>query len=616
MLRHFLFSLILLISFHSKGQVTVVYKNRHQIALQNIITVHKDATHKVSIEQILRLNNLEFKPVTHLNPGITYTDYWLKFSLKSTVKDELALLLAFESMVNDSIFLYKVVNNKVVKTDILGENLPFSAKKIKYQMPIFEIDLLPNEQAQYYIKTTGNGQPMNLTAQLLNAEGFHAWDVRKMFFLGIVYGIMFLIFLLNFSFFLITKEKIYIVFSGQVAFSALCIIYFDGFVYQYIFPNDGYWANQTIAVAMCFTFMFSNRFVSDFFTLKNSLPWAYFTFRYANVLIISILLFSFVHPWGFNIFILTMTALTSLVALLLFVSILTIKRRGFTSYFFVLLGTLCLIIFGSVFQLFLIGLVSDIFYTHYAMHLAVVTQSVFLALAVNDKFRIIREENAYFQAKLVEALNQYSQNLMTNTEAERQRLAVDIHDGLGQNLLTIRNKILRTLKQKSISAAMQDTLHTLLDITTDTLDDARAMSYNLRPPILSTMGLTVAIQSLVEKVRSSSELIITLKMEQSIDGIVHKDLDINVYRILQESFNNALKHAYASEIDLKIIRKFTFLEILFQDNGIGYNQNQQIHGQGILGIKERVTLLGGTIDITTEAEAGTLLYIQIPISNQ
>ena len=105
-------------------------------------------------------------------------------------------------------------------------------------------------------------------------------------------------------------------------------------------------------------------------------------------------------------------------------------------------------------------------------------------------------------------------------------------------------------------------------------------------------------------------------MEQSVDGMIHKDLDINIYRILQEGFNNAVKHAKASKIDLKIIKKGKFLEIHFQDNGIGFDQNEQVNGQGILGIKERVTLLSGTINITSEADSGTLLYIQIPISNQ
>ncbi len=613
MLRKFLFFQFLLLSFFTKGQVTLVGNRTEKLKLESVALAYKDTEQTRTINQLLSKKAIPFKPISNLNIGITYTNHWLKFSLKNSSDDDLSLFLVFESIVNDSMFLYKVVNNKVIETTILGEYLPFSARKIKYPTPIFEINLLPNEQAQYYLKSIGNGQPMNLTAQLLNTQSFHDWDTQKMFFLGIIYGIIFLILLLNFSFFLITKEKIYLIFTGQVAFSALCLVYFDGFIYQYIFPESGYWSNETIAVAMCFTFIFNNRFTSNFFNLKTLAPWAYNTFKYATWLIISILTFSFIHPWGFNAFIVLMSATTSLVALLLFASILTVKKQGFSSYFFGLAATVCLIVFGSIFQLFLIGLVPGIFITHYAMHLAVVTQSVFLALAVNDKFRVIKEENAYYQAKLVETLNQYSQNLITNIEAERQRLAVEIHDGLGQNLLTIRNKILRTLKQKGISENVQDTLHLLLDITTETLDDARAMSYNLRPPILSTMGLTVAIQTLAAKMKDTSNLKISLLMEQSVDGFVEKENDINIYRILQESFTNVIKHAKATKIDIKIIKNDSFLDISFKDDGIGFNQNAQINGQGILGIKERVALLRGTINIISEESSGTLLYIQIPI---
>jgi len=160
---------------------------------------------------------------------------------------------------------------------------------------------------------------------------------------------------------------------------------------------------------------------------------------------------------------------------------------------------------------------------------------------------------------------------------------------------------------------MQETLNILLDITTETLDDTRSMAYNLRPPILSAMGLTVAIQVLVEKMRDSSKLKIALKMDESVDGVVPKELDINIYRILQESFNNVVKHSKATKIYLKIIRKAQSLEILFQDNGIGFNQNAGVNGQGIIGIKERVALLGGTINITSETGAGTQILIQIPI---
>ncbi len=330
-------------SFHTKGQITKIDKNTEKFDLQQIGKVYKGETHRLTIEQILYNNALVFKPINHLNTGITYTDFWVKFTLKNTCNKDLDLFLAFESMVNDTLFLYKVINNKIIETRTLGEYLPFSQRKIKHQTPVFEVQLLANEQVQYFIKTSGNGQPMNLTASLLNAQGFHNWDVRKMFFLGVIYGIMLLILMLNFSFFLITKEKIYIIFSLQVTFSMLCIFYFDGFVYQYIFPNNGYWSNQSIAIAMCLTFIFSNRFTCIFFNLKTLAPWAYQTFQYSNYLICFILAFSFIHPIGFNTFIISMTALTSLVALLLFVSILAAKKKGFASYIFGLIATVCLI---------------------------------------------------------------------------------------------------------------------------------------------------------------------------------------------------------------------------------------------------------------------------------
>ncbi len=608
--RKILLIFLCLSAFISWGQITLINEKTEQIALQQIAKAFKGSE---NIHQIIANKNLNFKSLSHLNIGLTYHNYWLRFSLKNTSNKDLSLFLAFEAIVNDSLVLYKIANGKVIEKTILGEFLPFAQSEIKHQIPVFKINLKAHEQAQFYLQTMGNGQPMNLTASMLNTEGFHQWDTRKMFFLGLIYGVLMLVLVFNFSFYFITNEKIYLIFSGQVLFSTLCIVYFDGFIYQYIFPENGYWSNQTIAIAFCFTFIFSNIFIANFFNLKVLAPLANRIFGYITYATLSVLMLSFIHPWGFNLFIIVITSVVSLVAVLLLISILTMRNLGVSSYFFIFMATFSLIIFGSTYQLFIAGFVQDRFFTHYSMHLAVVFQSVFLALAVNDKFRLIREENAQIQMKLNEALNQYSQNLINSIEAERQRLAVDIHDGLGQNLLTIRNNILRALKQKEISTKTQDTFYALLDITTDTLDDTRAMSYNLRPPILNTMGLTVAIQSLVEKMRVSSNPKITLKMDTSIDGLVDKDLEINVYRILQESFNNVIKHAKAKKIALEILKKNHYLEITFQDNGIGYDQNSKMMGQGILGIKERVALLKGTLIINSNENTGTSIFISIPI---
>jgi signal transduction histidine kinase len=126
------------------------------------------------------------------------------------------------------------------------------------------------------------------------------------------------------------------------------------------------------------------------------------------------------------------------------------------------------------------------------------------------------------------------------------------------------------------------------------------------------MGLTVAIQSLVEKMKESSAMKINLEMKEPIDGLVQKELEINIYRILQESFNNAFKHASATIIEIKIQKDVHELRIHFEDNGKGFNQNTAKYGQGLVGIKERVSLMKGTLLIESEEKKGTHIFIKIP----
>ena len=184
-----------------KGQQILINQQTENLDLQQIARVYKDSSHKLTIEQFLQPNQFVFSPVEYLNIGITYTDYWVKFTLKNTEKYDLKLRLTLESGVNDSLFLYKVINQKVVETILLGENMPFSASKIKYRMPVFEINLFSNQQMDFYLKSKGDGQPKNLTAKILNNENYHQWVIDKLFFLGMIYGIMFLILLFNFSFY-------------------------------------------------------------------------------------------------------------------------------------------------------------------------------------------------------------------------------------------------------------------------------------------------------------------------------------------------------------------------------------------------------------------------------
>ena len=409
--------LLLFLSFplFLTGQATSVDAQTERIDLHNLAKAYVDATQKVTVEQLLSPHTFDFQRFTHLNIGITYKNVWLNFSLQNTSDKELNLLLAFSSAVNDSIFLYKIKEGSVVEETALGEALPFAAQAIQYKTPVFPIHLKANEQVHYFLKSSGMGQPMNLTAHLLNTEGYHRWDTQKMFFLGLVYGILILISLFNVSFFLVTNQRIYLIFLAQLLSSILCLLYFDGFVHQYLFPNSGYWSNETIAIALCSVFVFFNFFFSNFFDVKRLAPLAHRIFSYVTYSTLGILLLSFIHPWGFNFFIAYIVITTSVVGVLLLVSVFIMRRLGVQFYFFFMLATVSLIIFGSMFQLFTAGFLPDVFVTHYAMHLAMVFLAVFLAFGVNDKFRLIQKALTQRQLEAQEL------------KAQNERIAAENH---------------------------------------------------------------------------------------------------------------------------------------------------------------------------------------------
>ena len=397
------------------GQATPVDAYVESISLQKIAKIYTDAAQTVQVEQLLTANQPDFQRITQLNIGITYKNVWLDFSLRNTSDTAINLLLAFSSIVNDSLFFYKINDGHVLKTTVLGEALPYSAHVIPYQTPIFSIQLRAHEEARYLIKASGMGQPMNLTALLLNTEGYHRWDRHKMFFLGLAYGVLILISLFNVSFFLVTNQRIYLIFFAQLLSSILCLLYFDGFVHQYLFPNSGYWSNETIAIALCSVFVFFNFFFSNFFDVKRLAPLAHRIFSYVTYSTLGILLLSFIHPWGFNFFITYIIIITSVVAVLLLFSVFIMRRLGIQFYFFFMLATVSLIIFGSMFQLFTAGFLPDVFITHYAMHLAMVFLSVFLAFGVNDKFRLIQKALTQRQLEAQEL------------KAQNERIAAENH---------------------------------------------------------------------------------------------------------------------------------------------------------------------------------------------
>ncbi|HRI46085.1 MAG TPA: sensor histidine kinase [Ignavibacteriaceae bacterium] len=211
-----------------------------------------------------------------------------------------------------------------------------------------------------------------------------------------------------------------------------------------------------------------------------------------------------------------------------------------------------------------------------------------------------------------------SKQLIELQEVERKRIAAEIHDSLSQNILLIKNRAQLALINNSSLTNINEQLNEITALAADTLDEARKITHNLRPIQLDRLGLTEAIKQLIENVRRASEFQIETEIE-NVDGLIEKDSEIILFRIIQEIMNNILKHSKASEVNVIVGIEGSNVRLYIEDNGVGFNSDEFLKqekinkGFGLNGLSERVRILKGELHIKSEILRGTKVIIFIPI---
>ncbi len=219
------------------------------------------------------------------------------------------------------------------------------------------------------------------------------------------------------------------------------------------------------------------------------------------------------------------------------------------------------------------------------------------------------------------AQERFSRQLLASQEHERQRIASELHDSLGQSLLIIKNRVWMALSGIADQKATAEQLTEISESAARAIEEARAISYNLRPFQLERFGLTKTLQAIVQQASKTSGIRFEIEIDE-IDGLLSKDGQINLYRIVQEILSNIIKHSRATEARLTIRRDEAVLRLLAQDNGQGivdadrYSPQTpaQAGGFGLIGMAERARILGGSFACNSTPGAGMTISITLPVS--
>ena len=197
-------------------------------------------------------------------------------------------------------------------------------------------------------------------------------------------------------------------------------------------------------------------------------------------------------------------------------------------------------------------------------------------------------------------------------EVERKRLARELHDETGQALTSILLG-LKPLEQAMESDEARAALASLRDLVVSTLQSVRRLAVELRPAALDDFGLVPAVERLAETFRGQSAIQVDLESTLG-DARLPSEVETVIYRIVQEALSNIVKHAAASRVSILLMRRDDTIAAVVEDDGHGFDPaDAGDDGLGLVGIRERVGLVGGRVHIESATDAGTTLVVEVPL---
>ena len=224
------------------------------------------------------------------------------------------------------------------------------------------------------------------------------------------------------------------------------------------------------------------------------------------------------------------------------------------------------------------------------------------------KLHLLMEEKLKSQ-KNEQKIKSYS--IITGQEKERKRVAAEIHDGIGQMLTSMRMRIEMLETQFPNFANDMNDIQKLLQ---SIIDETRRICSNLLPNVLDDFGLRAAVNDIVKSVQENS--VSKINFEESLMlEYVDREIEVGVFRIIQEALNNIMKHADATAVSIFLKNDKNTLNLMIKDNGKGFSfdENELFKmemakkNNGLRNMKERAELLGGNLVITSKQKVGTTI---------
>lgn len=244
--------------------------------------------------------------------------------------------------------------------------------------------------------------------------------------------------------------------------------------------------------------------------------------------------------------------------------------------------------------------------------LGIILISVLIGFLLYKSLKL--KEEARLQSEVILQQDLATKAVLNAEENERKRISGELHDGLGQMFSAVKMNLSALTDDLDFKSTRSREVFTkTLDLVDESCKEVRSISHQMAPNVLLKSGLTTAVRDFINKIddRKLKVNLETFGLQDRLD----QNIETVLYRVIQETVNNVIKHAGANALDLQLTKDEEGINVMIEDNGKGFDTAnlETFEGIGLKNIRSRVEYLKGTVDFSSNVGAGTLVAIHIPL---
>lgn len=584
----------------------------------NSVWYLKDAHSNFTVDSLLK-RNAEFTRIKNAgqNWGHENVPYWFRLSASNKTNKIQKKIVEVGYAYLDEITLFVVKNKQLLyKSPIVGWQIPYKTRPIKHYNPIFLVTLEPQSTQTIYLRVYRRTSTISAPINIWDEDQFYENDSNKKIFWGAFGGILFFVFLIGTILFIELHQRTYLYYSLYVLMAMIYTFVNKGLFLEYY--QNGFWGfygrnirQVLLNLEIIFILLFIKEYLFPNFRFPLLINLAFKFCLFLNIISIPLLwVEKFLNNHQLN-----------LPSWVVFLYPLAFLLPVLFSYYLVFYNLWHKIVVTAS-RVYLIGITPLVTLTllsiprnygtiqsHWLIEtegtmLFLLFEILVLSVGLGIRYKVLRDEKEY-QQKLV-----YEGKL--KMLHERENISRDLHDNVGSQLSVIASNLDSISFLAENQKLTPEKVETVNEFVREAIQSLRDTIWATHQEMFTLAEFRARVQQYIHKYYQSETCQILVNFDAN-DISLSSSQTLNLFRIIQESLNNAMKYAQASNIyiNLKVIDKQIRLNII--DNGVGFDiesKNAEPHF-GLLNMQKRINEINGKLNIKSKLGAGTNIEVVV-----